>query len=318
MYHTTVISKTWHRFHWGTTSKHQHKNCSLAACIDAFPASQKRGANASLNEQKNSKSTKLSAILPHLSQDTAHDVLQMFSMCVNQEQLLDNLLEQSRCGVPRQPDQTPTFVCDAINLTRITQKTFYQRDHLENGELTEHQSNPNGTNKRMMIPSKKHRKILKELCVLHRSSFAFIPHDKDAKIFQDYIRDSRPALHALLKFDVVEQKFRLHHDLLSLRELLRHWTCNNHETQLIPPTTARLLKPLLTKTTFTDEEYNNFIQQSPAPLTSLVDYGIRQQSIAGFSQSVLPTLIRDLLKFSIRLAIADTCVGVGNAAAFLE
>ena len=294
-------------------------NCSFAACIASLPASKEIGSNASLNEQKNAKNKHLQAILPHVSQDTAHDLLQMHMMLINEEQLIDNMLEESRLGVQRKPDSAPTFVVDGINLTRIANLTHYQRDCLENGRSTVRQHNPNSNKKRMMIAPEKYRKFLKMMCAINPKSGDFVSctYCQDAQNFVSYLRQSRPALFNFLKFSYTDdrKKIQIHSDLISLHELFRHWSCRNHETTLIFPSAGQLLKPFTNRRSFTEKHYNEFRNQVPGLLLSLVDYGIEQ--IPKDTPQILPETIRDLLKLSISLAKADTSI-IGNVAAFLE
>ena len=75
-----------------------------------MPASHNKGSNASLAEQKNSKNKMMAAFLPHLAQDTAHDMLQLQLKMNNQLQVLVNLAEEFRTGTKRCPDVQPTLL----------------------------------------------------------------------------------------------------------------------------------------------------------------------------------------------------------------
>jgi len=245
----------------------------------------------------------------------------MHMMYINEEQLIDNMLEESRLGFPRKPDSAPTFVVDAINLTRIAALTHYQRDYLENGQSTVRQHNPNSNKQRMMIPSQKHRKILKLMCNKqpHPKSgeFVSITNCVDAKSFVAYVRASRPALFKILKFMYTNENKNIQIDssLISLHELFRHWSCRNHETTLIFPSAGHLLKPFTNRPSFTKKHYVALRKQVPGPLLSLVDYGMERMRKG--KPKILPLTIRNLLKLSISLAKADTSI-IGNAAAFLK
>ena len=111
----------------------------------------------------------------------------MHMMYIHEEQLIDNMLEESRLGFPRKPDSAPTFVVDAINLTRIAALTHYQRDYLENGQSLVRQHNPNSNKLCMMIPVPKHWNILKKLkfCACQKKDEWELPLKWEAELIEE-------------------------------------------------------------------------------------------------------------------------------------
>ena len=285
-----------------------------------MPASHNKGSNASLAEQKNSKNRNLAAFLPHLAQDTAHNMLQLQLKMNNQLQVLLNLEEEFRTGTKRCPDLQPTFVVDAINLPRVATMTFYQREHLETGMQTQKQGNPNPLKKRVMISNRHHKAVFKTFCdTSSTKQFPYISHDDKVHACLEFLRKSRPPFFKILKFEEREANssasksslsskpsIRLHADLIHLKDLLLHWSSKNHETHLILPQFAFLLRPFLNKTLgHTSEDYLLLRAKASKSLTSLVDYG---SSPGGDNTYRMDNNVQKLLRFALRLQIADTTV----------
>jgi len=285
-----------------------------------MPASHNKGSNASLAEQKNSKNKMMAAFLPHLAQDTAHDMLQLQLKMNNQLQVLVNLAEEFRTGTKRCPDVQPTFVVDAINLPRVATMTFYQREHLETGMQTQRQGNPNPLKKRVMISNRHHKAVFKTFCGTSSAKcFSYIPHDDQVDGCLDFLQKSRPLFFKMLKFEKKDPDesapkgslfskptIRLQSDLIRLKDLLLHWSSKNHETHLILPQFACLLQPFLSKTNrHTSEDYNLLRAKASKSLTSLVDHG---SSLVEGDTYQMDTDVQKLLRFALRLQIADTTV----------
>jgi len=299
------------RFHHGVTKKKRHKNCSPGSCICDLESSYNVGANASLAEQKNSKNGMLAAVLPHLSQAAAHDLTQIHSKMINQRQKLDNMCAQHTSRATRLPDDQPTYVVDAINLTRVARRTHYQRDQLENGTRIERQTNPNPHKSRVMIPRKSHKLILKSLATPIRGVFDFIPYSEEVDEFLHYIRRSRPALNKFLKFvkegnakdgSSKPLRIRLHEKLFSVKDTLLHWAAKNHETHMIFPQVAHLLKPFLAMS-HTSDEYSRLVSKAPRCLSALVLYGSISQPDG---TRTMHCDVQSLLRFSLKLQHKDT------------
>lgn len=308
---TSYIISLWRRFHHGVTKKKRHKNCSPGSCICDLESSYNVGANASLAEQKNSKNAMLAAVLPHVSQAAAHDLTQIHSKMINQRQKLDNMCAQQISRTTRQPDDQPTYVVDAINLVRVARRTHYQRDHLENGTRTERQTNPNPYKSRVMIPRKSHKLILKSLATTSQGLFDFIPYSEEVHIFLQYIRRSRPALNKFLEFEKDGTakdgssrplQIRLHQKLLPVKDTLLHWAAKNHETQILFPQVAHLLKPFFAMS-HTSDEYSRFVSKAPRCLSALVLYGSIAQPDGTRS---MQCNVQALLRFSLKLQHTDT------------
>mmetsp|Transcript_67106 Transcript_67106/g.108800 ORF Transcript_67106/g.108800 Transcript_67106/m.108800 type:complete len:504 (+) Transcript_67106:647-2158(+) len=308
-------------FHQRRTVKKRHKNCSPASCICDMPASHNKGSNASLAEQKNSKNRMLAALLPHLAQDAAHDILQVHSKMINQLQILVNLEHEFRTGIKRCPDEQPSFVVDAINLPRVATMTFYQRDHLETGMQTRRQGNPNPLKKRVMIYKRHLKDVFKRFCdTSNNDKFPFISYDDKVQECLDFLRDSRPLFYKILEFDKKYPdattpsasksskplKIKLHSKLMSVKDLLLHWCSKNHETHLILPQFACLLQPFLSKDRIhTQKDFNLLQGTAPKTLTSLVAYRTIKVEENKFQ---MQEDVQNLLRFALRLQIADTTV----------
>mmetsp|Transcript_67105 Transcript_67105/g.108795 ORF Transcript_67105/g.108795 Transcript_67105/m.108795 type:complete len:640 (+) Transcript_67105:1014-2933(+) len=308
-------------FHHGRTKIKRHKNCSPSSCICDLPSSSNKGSNASLAEQKNSKNRMLAALLPHLAQDAAHDILQVHSKMINQLQILVNLEHEFRTGIKRCPDEQPSFVVDAINLPRVATMTFYQRDHLETGMQTRRQGNPNPLKKRVMIYKRHLKDVFKRFCdTSNNDKFPFISYDDKVQECLDFLRDSRPLFYKILEFDKKYPdattpsasksskplKIKLHSKLMSVKDLLLHWCSKNHETHLILPQFACLLQPFLSKDRIhTQKDFNLLQGTAPKTLTSLVAYRTIKVEENKFQ---MQEDVQNLLRFALRLQIADTTV----------
>jgi len=261
----------------------------------------------------------LAALLPHLSQDAAHDILQVHSKMINQLQILVNLEEEFRTGIKRCPDEQPSFVVDAINLPRVATMTFYQRDHLETGMQTRRQGNPNPLKKRVMIYKRHLKDVFKRFCDTSKNdNFPYISHDDKVEECLDFLRESRPLFYKILEFDKKNANatpsaaksskplIRLRSSLMRLKDLLLHWCSKNHETHLILPQFACLLQPFLTKDRIhTQKDFNLLQGTAPKALTSLVAYQTMKVEENKFQMN---ENVQNLLRFALRLQIADTTV----------
>jgi len=263
----------------------------------------------------------LAALLPHLAQDAAHDILQVHAKMINQLQILVNLEHEFRTGIKRCPDEQPSFVVDAINLPRVATMTFYQRDHLETGMQTRRQGNPNPLKKRVMIYKRHLKDVFKRFCdTSNNDKFPFISYDDKVQECLDFLRDSRPLFYKILEFDKKYPdattpsasksskplKIRLHSKLMSVKDLLLHWCSKNHETHLILPQFACLLQPFLSKDRIhTQKDFNLLQGTAPKTLTSFVAYRTIKVEENKFQ---MQEDVQNLLRFALRLQIADTTV----------
>ena len=113
-----------------------------------------------------------------------------------------------------------------------------------------------------MIPRKSHKLILKSLATTSRGIFDFISYSEEVHVFLHYIRQSCPALNKFLEFakDCTAKdgllrplQIHLHQKLLPVKGTLLHWAAKNHETHIIFPQVAHLLKPFLAMSHTSDE-----------------------------------------------------------------
>jgi hypothetical protein len=287
-------------FHWGVTSKKKHRNCSPCACANTVPGQLRK--NGSLAEQKNTRNSKLHAILPYLSQDHAHDVMQMHMKHINDIQKINNVVNASTSGNEKGIKAPyPCFVVDAICLPRLARNTFIQRDWLAAGAQTQRYLNPHPVEKRKMIPSSRHCDALKSLCVLSNDyhSFKFVAYNEEISSMLAYVARSRKPLMWLLRLErkddpLSNSRFqqgelvRLHSRVVCVRELLLHWSCRNREAQLLFPSVSDNLKhfvdlPVRSPARKSSYQYDpmQFLQlrsRAPIPLTALLELGMHGQS----------------------------------------
>jgi hypothetical protein len=337
------------------THKKQHKNCSRGACTICLP--EQVGQNSQVAEQKNSSFKQAAAILPHVSQSAANDIMMMLARVVNYMQIAQNLkmlkLEVDSDftvtvvdSEPRIHASRPVFVCDGTNLTRVAKTTHHQRDWLEPARTTQNVLwyNPNSVQSRKMLPTKRHMLLLQHLCTLstsNKSEFEWVTESIKIKVagskkkqsvlvsdLLEYLSDHRQPLHQLLKMETRdsatkrgEKEYQISAKLMPVRALLVHWTCRNHEGQLIFPSVAELLTIMCTpnddgECVFTGQQFTELKATAPDLLCDLVDWYKQERfqephlqvSAASLASTVsygLPPECVSLLTLMLQLADAD-------------
>jgi len=93
---------------------------------------------------------------------------------------------------------------------------------------------------------------------------------------------------------------------MSVKDLLLHWCSKNHETHLILPQFACLLQPFLSKDRIhTQKDFNLLQGTAPKTLISFVAYRTIKVEENKFQ---MQEDVQNLLRFALRLQIADTTV----------
>ena len=97
-------------------------------------------------------------------------------------------------------------------------------------------------------------------------------------------------------------RIRLHQKLFPVKDTLLHWAAKNHETNIMFPQVAHLLK-LFLEMSHTSNEYSRLASKASRYLFALVLYGSSAQSDG---TCTMHRDVQALLRFSLKLQHKDT------------
>ena len=296
--------------------------------------------NSSLAEQENAKWRVLERILPHSAQDTAEDVMKMVTKHHNEKRIVANVAERELTQRPT--NIRPTFVVDALNLTRVAKLTFYQRDHLEAGTQKMRFANPNKLITRKMLSHKIHTTALSLLISRqkdNKNEFEWVSGTSlktrgskgkvvpvEVSAFLNWIQHHRSPLFKFLDAHISTKTedditwYQLDSRLMAIIDLLDHWTRPNHESHLISPHVAEQLVPFCEhpvdgKYKYTSEHLSGLEQIANSLVLSLVYFGTETDKTStdtGQASKWLSEVCVNLLTLMLQLAENDRATEVSN------